>query len=426
VTEEADVSTPTMAPPDGAEHAANTALAEILFSPEGRTDPYSRYHRLREAVPVHRSPLGIWVLSRYDDVFEALRDKRVGKDVYTFLSGRFNGEWEQHAALRKLATSMLWANPPEHTRLRRIINQAFTAKRVMEHQEFIVRKVDELLEPFAKAGGGDICNDFCYLLPISVVAGLVGVPQEEAPLLREPIRNFQRTFELGMTALELRVADEGAAFLDDYFGALVRHKRRRPGDDLLSALIAAEDEDPLDDLELAGICHMLIAAGSETATHFLNNGIRLFIEHPDQADLVRADPGLLKGAIEEVLRFDPPVHMLPRTVGEPLEIGGVEIPAGSRMMMLIAAANRDPARYTNPDVFDVTRDEGMSISFGAGIHGCPGWRLARLQAEAVFTALLQRFPHLEIAEPPRPQPRVTLPGLEALRIRMGTSPGEAR
>src|SRR5262249_52203946 len=267
VTEEARVSTQTMAPPDcSAEHAANEALAEILFSPEGRIDPYSRYHRLRDAVPVHRSTLGIWTLSRYDDVFEALRDKRVGKDVYTFLAGRFTGEWEQHAALRKLASSMLWANPPEHTRLRRIINEAFTAKRVMEHREFIVRKVDELIEPFVEAGGGDICNDFCYLLPISVVAGLVGVPQEEAPLLRVPIRNFQRTFELGMTALELRVADEGAAFLDDYFGALVRQKRREPGDDLLSALIATEDDDPLDDLELAGICHMLIAAGSETAT----------------------------------------------------------------------------------------------------------------------------------------------------------------
>ncbi|MFJ9153313.1 cytochrome P450 [Streptomyces sp. NPDC102270] len=421
------MNTHTIAPPGtDAEHAANEALAEILFCPEGRTDPYSRYHRLRDAVPVHRSTLGIWVLSRYDDVFEALRDKRVGKDVHTFLAGRFSGDWEQHAALRKLASSMLWANPPDHTRLRRIINLAFTAKRVMAHRDFIVRKVDELLRPFVAAGGGDICNDFCYLLPISVVAGLVGVPQDEAPLLREPIRNFQRTFELGMTALELRVADEGAEFLDDYFGALVRKKRREPGDDLLSALIAAEDDDPLDDLELAGICHMLIAAGSETATHFLNNGIRLFIEHPDQADLVRADPGLMKTAIEEVLRYDPPVHMLPRTISEPLDVGGVRIPAGSRVMMMIAAANRDPARFTRPDTFDVTRDEGMSISFGAGIHGCPGWRLAKLQAETVFSTLLERFPHLEITEPPRPQPRVTLPGLEALRIRLGAGTGEAR
>lgn len=410
-----------------AEHAANEALAEILFSPEGRTDPYSRFHRLREAVPVHQSAMGLWALSRYDDVNEALRDKRVGKDVYTFLAGRFSGDWEQHAALRKLATSMLWANPPEHTRLRRIINRAFTTKRVMEHRAFIERKVDELLEPIAKEGGGDICNDFCYMLPISVVAGLVGVPQDEAPQLRKPIRDFQRTFELGMTALELRVADEGARFLDDYFGDLVNQRKRQRRDDLLSALIDTDDGGGrLDDLELAGICHMLIAAGSETATHFLNNGIRLFIEHPDQADLVRSDPELLNRAIEEVLRFDPPVHILPRTVSEPLEVGGVRIPVGSRLMLLIAAANRDPARFTNPDKFDVTRDEGGSISFGAGIHGCPGWRLAKLQAEVVFSTLLRRFPDLEIAEPPRPQPRVTLPGLEALHVRVGRDMGEAR
>jgi cytochrome P450 len=412
---------------ESAEHAANEALAEILFSPEGRTDPYSRYHRLRGAVPVHRSPMGMWTLSRYDDVTDALRDKHVGKDVYTFLAGRFNGAWEQHPALRKLASSMLWANPPEHTRLRRIINRVFTTKRVMEHREFIERKVDELIAPIAEAGGGDICNDFCYPLPISVVAGLVGVPQDEAPRLREPIRNFQRTFEMGMTASDLRLADEGARFLDDYFDDLVGQRRRQRRDDLLSVLIDIDDDgDRLDDVELAGICNMLIAAGSETATHFLNNGMRLFIEHPDQTELVRADPTLMGKAIEEVLRFDPPVHILPRTVSESLEISGVRIPEGSRMMLLIAAANRDPARFTDPDRFDVTRDEGASISFGAGIHGCPGWRLARLQAEAAFTALLHRFPRLEIAEPPRPMPRVTLPGLEALHIRVGREAVGAR
>ncbi|WP_051938951.1 cytochrome P450 [Phaeacidiphilus oryzae] len=421
------MTTQTTAPPGaGAEHDANEALAEILFSPEGRIDPYARYHRLRAAAPVHRSPMGMWALTRYQDVFEALRDKRVGKDVHAFLAGRFSGEWEQHAALRRLASTMLWANPPEHTRMRRIVNAAFTKERVLRHRAFVERRVAELLQPFIEAGGGDICNDFCYLLPISVVAGLVGVPQEEAPGLRAPIRDFQRTFELGMTALELRVADEAAEYLDDYFRALVARKRREPGDDLLSALIAAEDDDPLDDGELAVMCHMLIAAGSETATHFLDNGIRLFIEHPDQAELVRRDPALLTRAIEEVLRYDPPVHILPRTVSEPLEVNGLRIPAGSRLMLLIAAANRDPERFTDPDVFDVTRDQGMSISFGAGIHGCPGWRLARLQAEAVFGTLLRRFPQLEITEPPRPQPRVTLPGLEALRVRLGPDAGEVR
>jgi cytochrome P450 len=410
-----------------ARHAANEALAELLISPEGRVDPYQRFHRLRQAAPVHHSTLGTWILSSYDAVNESLRSKLVGKDVYTFLAGRFSGEWEDHPALGKLASTMLWANPPDHTRLRRIVNRAFTTKRVMAHREAIERKTDELLEPIARAGGGDICNDVCFPLPLSVVAGLISVPDEEAALLRDPIRNFQRTFELGMTASELRAADQAAVYLDDYFSDLVDRRRRQPGDDLLSALISTEDDgDRLDHAELVQMCHMIIAAGSETATFFLNNGIRLFIEHPDQADLVRADPGLLNRAIEEILRFDPPVHMLPRTTNEPVELGGVTIPPGARLMTLIAAANRDPAHFTEPDRFDVNRDESAPISFGAGIHACPGWRLAKLQGEIVFSAVLRRFPHMEIAEPPRHRPRVTLPQVDALHIRTGDRLGAAR
>jgi cytochrome P450 len=419
---------PQAAPPDAAaEHAANEAFAEILFSPEGRLDPHARYRRLREAVPIHRSTMGIWVLTRYDDVNESLRSKRVGKDVYTFMAGRFSGDWEQHAALRKLASTMLWANPPEHTRLRRIVNRAFTLKHVMEHRAFIERRVDELIEPIAEAGGGDICNDFCFPLPLSVVAGLIGVPQEEAPLLREPIRNFQRTFELGMTASELRKADEAAEFLDEYYGNLVHQKYRKRGDDLLSALIDTEDAgDRLDYAELVQMCHMIIAAGSETTTFFLTNGIRLFTEHPDQADLVRGDPTLLDQALDEILRVDPPAHMIPRTTSEPLELSGVHIPEGSRLMVLIAAANRDPAHFTDPDMFDVTRKESAPISFGAGIHSCPGWRLARLQAEVVFPALLRRFPRVEITEPLRHRPRVAFPQVEAMHVSVGTHSVEAR
>lgn len=407
-------------------HAANEALAELLFSPEGRVDPYARYRRLREAVPVHHSTMGVWVLTRYDDVNDALRSRQVGKDVRTFMAGRFTGTWEQHPALGKLGSSMLWTNPPEHTRLRRIVNRVFTTNRMAAHQEFIRRRVDELLAPLAAASGGDICNDLCFPLPLSVVAQLVGVPQEEAPLLREPIRDFQRTFELGMTAADLRQADDAADFLDDYYGDLVRRKQHHRGDDLLSALIDTEDEgERLSFAELVQMCHMIIAAGSETTTYFLTNGIRLFCEHPDQADLVRADPGLLGRAIDEVLRFDPPAHMVPRTTNETVEIGGVAVPGGARLMAMIAAANRDPTRFRDPDTFDVTRDEGPSISFGAGIHSCAGWRLARMQAEAVFPAVLGRFAELTVTRPPRPRPRVAFPQVEALHVGLRGGSGAA-
>jgi cytochrome P450 len=420
--------TDQMTAPDAiAEHAANEALAEILFTPEGLADPYSRYRRLREAVPVHRSTMGTWVLTRYDDVDKFLRSRQVGKDIYTWMAGRFSGDWEQHQALRKLAANMLWANPPEHTRLRGIVNKAFTVDRVLEHRAFIERRFNELIEPIAAAGEGDVCNDVCFPLALSVVADLIGAPQEEAPLLRERIRDFQRTFEIGMTASELRTADQAAKFLDDYFGELVRQKTRQRGTDLISAMIDTEEEGQrLDFGELVQMCHMILAAGSETTTFFLTNGIRLFAEHPEQADRVRADPALLPQAMEEVLRFAPSAHMIPRTTSDAVEVGGTTIPKGSRVMVLIAAANRDPARFTDPERFDVTRKEGAPMSYGLGTHYCIGWRLANLQAEVVFPAMLSRFPGFEITEPLRHRARVAFPQLETLRIRVRKQPGEAR
>jgi cytochrome P450 len=419
--------TQTTSPNDVALHDANEALGELLFSPEGLADPFSRYHRLRESVPVHRSPMGTWVLTRYDDVDKFLRSRQVNKDIYTWMAGRFSGEWEQHQALRKLAANLLWKNAPEHNRLRRIVNRAFTADRLEEHRTFIERRFNELFEPLAEAGEGDVCNDVCFPLALSVVAGLIGVPQDEAPQLRDWIRDFQRVFEVGMTASELRKADAAAKCLDDYFGDLVRQKQRQRGDDLVSTLLDTEDEgERLDFDELVQMCHMIVAAGSETTTFFMTNGIRLFAEHPDQADLVRADPSLLEQAREEVLRHAPSAHMIPRTTVEPVEVGGVTIPGGARVMVLIAAANRDPAHFTDPDRFDVTRKGSAPMSYGLGAHFCLGWRLANLQAEIVFPAILNRFSSLEITKPLRARARVAFPQLEDLCIRFGNDAKETR
>jgi cytochrome P450 len=403
-----------------AQHAANEAFAEILFSPEGLADPFSRYHRLREAAPVHRTTLGTWVLTRYDDVDEFLRSRNVNKDIYVWMAGRFSGEWDQHPALGKLAANMLWANPPEHSRLRRIANRGFTPRRVAEHRAYIEQRFEELIAPLAAAGGGDACNDVFFPLALSVMAHLVGVPQDEAPLLREKIRDFQRVFELGMTASELRTADQAAVFLDDYFGDLVRQRQQKRQDDLLSTMIDTVDDDDGGRLtfnQLVQMCHMIIAAGSETTTFFLTNGLRLFIEHPDQADLLRDNPELLDQAREEVLRHAPSAHMIPRTTTGPVRLGDVEIPAGARVSVLIAAANRDPAHFPDPDRFDITRKGSSPISYGLGIHFCLGWRLANLQAEVVFPGILNRFTDLEITQSLRPRARVAFPQIEGLPIR---------
>lgn len=421
--EESTLTTDLTALDAEATHAANEALAELMFSPEGLADPHSRYHRMRTAVPVHLSPLGTWVLTRYSDIEEFLRSKNVNKDLQVWMAGRFAGVWDQHPALRKLAANMLWANPPGHSRLRRMVNRAFTMRRVMAHQSYIESRFETLIAPLAAAGGGDFCNDVCFPLALSVMAHLVGVPQHEAPLLREKIRDFQRVFEVGMTASELQTADQAALFLDDYFGALVRQRQAMRKDDLLSALIDSVDEDggKLSFNELVQMCHMIIAAGSETTTFFMTNGIKLFIQHPEQADLLRANPELLSQAVTEVLRYEPSAHMIPRTTTGPVPLdGGVEIPTGARVMVLIAAANRDPERFPDPDRFDITRTNSTPLAFGMGIHFCLGWRLANLQAEIVFPAMLNRFTDLEITEPLRARARVAFPQIEGLPIRFRT------
>lgn len=399
------------------EQAANEALAELLFSPEGLADPFSRYRRIREAAPVHLSTLGNWVLTRHDDVDGFLRSKYVDKNVRTWMGGRFSGQWDQHHALRKLAANLVWSNPPEHTRLRRLVNRAFTLERVREHRDFIERRFDSLMRPLEDKGGGDICNAVFFPLAFGVVAGLLGVPDEDAAMLREWVRDFQRIFEVSMTASELRTANKAAASLDDYFGSLVRARQRCRTDDLLSALIDAEDEDGrLEFEELVQLCHMIIAAGSDTTTFFLTNGVHQFINHPDQADLVRADLSLLGGAIDEVLRYAPAAHMIPRTTTAPVDVGGVTIPANARVMVMIAAANRDPARFPDPDRFDVTRTGSALMSYGLGQHFCLGWRLANLQAEVAFRVVLTRYADLTLLAVPRPRTRVAVPQVEDLRI----------
>jgi cytochrome P450 len=404
-------------------HTADAAFAEILFSPEGLQDPYPRYRTLRETSPVHHSKLGPWVFTAYDDVLATLRDKAVGKNVAAFMQGRFGGEWKEHAALRRMGTSMLWANPPEHTRLRRLANQGFTGNMVEKLRGGIQRTLDRLLDPIAEAGGGDIVNDVCYPLPLYTVAGLLGMPLDEAPLMREPMRNFQRTFELGLTAQELREADDGAQFSDDYFADLIARKRREPGDDLVSALIEVSDAESgrLSPVELVGMCNMVIGAGFETTTHMLGNGVRAFAHHPGEVRKLRADMSLLDSATDEILRYDAPVQIVVRMLAEPRTFGGVRIEAPAQLILVLGAANHDPAHFTRPEEFRVDRRESKASSFGAGIHTCMGWRLAKLQAEIFYTTLLRRFSSFELRAEPTYRPRLTLRGVESLDIAVTNS-----
>jgi cytochrome P450 len=397
-------------------------LADLLLTPEGRSDPYPLYRQLRETAPIHESAMGLWVVSRYDDVNEVLRNQRIGRDAQAFMNGRFGGEWSEHAALRRMASSMLWANPPEHTRLRRMVNHVFTPRRVASMKQSIEDLVHRILEPLAEAGGGDLLNDFAFPLPLAVVATLLGVPLEEAPALREPMRAFQRTFELGLTADELVEADEGAEFSDDYFTALIAERRANMTDDLLSALIAAEEEgDRLSAPELMNFCNMIIGAGFETATNMISHMVLHLVGHPDELRRVRENRALVPTAVDEVLRYDPPIQLTLRMTLQPLELRDVVIPAGQTVIPLLASANRDPDRFPDPDRFDVGRQDNAHLSFGAGIHHCLGWSLAKLEGDIVLDVLLNRFSDITITEQPVYRPRVTMRGLESLHVSLTNS-----
>lgn len=396
---------------------ADALLARLILTPEGYADPYPIQRSLRELAPVFKSRMGYWVVSRHDDVNEILRSQRVERNLHMFMNGRFGGDWEDHAALRRLGSSLLWSNGADHHRLRTLVNHAFTPRRVEGMRPFVERLTHELLDPLAEAGGGDLLNDFAFPLPITVVATMLGVPRDEAPALRRPIQNFLRTFEMGMTAEDLVEADKGMEFTEAYFTGLIAQRRARPEDDLLSALLEAEAEGGrLSPDELMTFCNTVISAGFESATSMLTNLVLHLWQDRSVLERLRADPSLVPGAVDEVLRFDPPVHLVPRMTFEPVRLGDVTIPAGETVVVMLASANRDPAKFADPDVLDIERENNPHLAFSAGMHHCLGWSLAKLEAVSVMNALLARFSRIEILEKPVYRTRMTIRSMESLRV----------
>lgn len=398
----------------------DTILAELFLTPEGLRDPYPRYAQVQSLTPVHRTALGHWIITGYDDVNTFLRHQHALKDPYrVFAPWVGRDEWQQHAALRRLPDIMLWANPPDHTRLRKLAGFAFTNRAVQAMRPAITGMVDGLADTLAERGTIDYMKDFAFPLPAMATGRLLGVPTEDLPSLQGPMRAFQDVYELGLTPEALAACDEGAQFTDDYFAALVGDRRKHPGDDLLSALIAAQDgADQLSEGELIGMCNLLFGAGFETTTNLLGNGMLALLRHPDQMARLREDPGLIPGAVEEMLRYDSPTQLGNRVTESPVEIGGVMIPIGASVVALVGAAHRDPRRYPDPDRFDVTRTDAPVLSFSSGIHYCLGAALARLEAQVAFSTLLERFPRLRIADGAEVEfrARLTLRGVESLPI----------
>jgi len=397
----------------------------IVFLPvrkQLRVDPHPFYRTLRERDPVHRSRLaGGWVLSRYEDVIGVLRDPSWSSDERNwsrFPTYRARGAraglpdpYETHVA------SMLRLDAPDHTRLRSLVSKAFTPRAVEAMRPRVALLVDELLGKVGPQRGMELVADLAAPLPVIVIAELIGVPAADHARFRHLSDEAVRLLGDGPLEEKLRGA-AGMRALQDYFAGIVAERRARPRADLVSALVAAEEQgDRLSNAELLSTLVLLLVAGNETTTKLIGNAVLALLRNPGELERLRADPGLLPNAVEELLRYDGPVQLTSRMAREDREVSGRTARKGEQVVLLLAAANRDPAVFEDPDRLDVARRDVRHVAFGQGIHFCLGAQLARLEATLAIGALVERFPGLRVADPNVPwSSNTVLRGPERLHL----------
>jgi pimeloyl-[acyl-carrier protein] synthase len=394
-------------------------MGELHFNPmdpEFLADPYPTYHRLRTEDPVHLSPLGFWVLARYEDVVAVLRDPRFAKEaVMAFVAARFG------IAPGTIGLSMLDRDPPDHTRLRSLVSKAFTPRVVERLRPRIQQIVEGLLARVEGAGSMDLIEEFAYPIPVTVICELLGVPVEDHEQFKEWSLDIARGLDAVMLPVDSEVARRSGVArhaLIGYFRGLIAERRASPRDDLLSALIAAEEAgDTLGEDELLATCILLLVAGHETTVNLIGNGTLALLRHPGELRRLRENPALITSAVEELLRYDGPVQRTARMPSDDVRIGGRTIAKGEMVMPFIGAADRDPAQFPDPDRLDITRSDNRHVAFGMGIHFCLGAPLARVEGQIAINVLVQRLPRLALAtEKPEYRQSLTLRGLTALRV----------
>ena len=370
-----------------------------IFDPVFKANPYPAYARLRAELPVivdQHAPI-VW-LFRHADCEEALRDPRLGSPLGSpEVLARKLGDGPAACYIGK---SMLAQNPPQHTRQRRAVSKAFTAKAVEAMREQVVAKVNGLLDEVTAGGRKefDLANEVAYRIPISVVCGMLGVPPEHHDRFRSLIEENAAVVEPMPTPEQVVMADKASGELMDLVAGLAAERRVDPRDDLLSALVAQQgQEGSLTDEELVADVSLLIAAGFCSTMQLIGNTVYLLLRHPDQMDMVRADPAAAAGAVEETLRFEPPVMSWPRSVLEPVSFGGQEVPVGWTVIAVIGSANRDETVFESPETFDITRPSPRHLTFGGAVHYCLGAPLARMEAELAVQTIVTRFPDLRLA-----------------------------
>ncbi len=398
------------------------AAAFTPHDPGFVADPYPAYAELRAAGRIHYDQRSDhWLVPHHADVGALLRDRRFGRTYLHVATHQEMGRPPEPDYLGPfwylIRNGMLDREPPDHTRLRRLVAKAFTPRMVERQRQGIQAVVDRLVGRIAAAGGGDLVADLAEPLSVTVVADLLGVPEADRPLLRPWSAQICGMYEVDPSEEAGRVASRAATEFSDYLRVLSRERRARPADDLVSALTMVVDGgDQLTEDELIGTCVLLLNAGHEATVNATGIGWWQLFRHPDQLARLRREPGLLPRAVDELLRFDTPLQMFERWVLEDAEICGVPVPKGAELGLLFGSANRDPAVFDHPDRLDVAREPNPHLTFGAGTHYCIGAPLGRLELELSFATLLRRLPTLALAEDPRWKPTYVLRGLQALRV----------
>lgn len=394
------------------------------WSPAFVADPYPAYAALRATGRAHYfEPTRQWLIPHYSDVSGLLRDRRLGRTyLHRFTHEEFGrpAPPDAHEPFHTLnGQGLLDLEAPDHTRIRRLVSKAFTPRTVEGLAPTVRRLAAELVDALVAEGGGDLLAAVAEPLPVAVIAEMLGVPESDRALLRPWSAAICGMYELNPSEETARAAVRASVDFSAYLRELIAERRGRPGDDLISALIAAHDEgERLSEQEMISTCVLLLNAGHEATVNTTVNGWRTLFAHPDRLAALRADHGLLPTAVEELMRYDTPLQMFERWVLDDIEIGGTVIPRGSEVALLFGSANRDPERFAEPDVLDLSRQDNPHVTFGAGIHYCLGAPLARIELAASFGELLRRAPTMRVTAEPEWNPGYVIRGLKELRVEL--------
>ncbi|NNN35110.1 cytochrome P450 [Streptomyces sp. S3(2020)] len=370
--------------------------------PGFQQDPYQHYRRLRENTPVFRSPAGFWVLSRHRDCDLVMRDERFGYPSPSAATQEAAGDGTAlPGGFADQRHMLIFMNPPDHTRLRRVLRDTFGPRVMRSANGYIEERTGQLLDE-ALSGGPefDLISALAHRLPFGVICHLLGVPEHDHPMIEKWAQDYLAGVSPSFTVSQAnhQARDEALTALNDYFLALATERRRAPGEDVLSRLAAAADEGQISEQELLGTCILLFIAGHGTTTNLIGNGALALLRHPEQLARFRAEPELAAGAVEELLRYDSPSHLSIRVAFEDVDLGeGNVVGAGEQVIVVRGAANRDPDAFPDPDTLDLGRTDNRHLSFASGMHVCFGAPLARTQGKVALGTLFRRAPGLALA-----------------------------